>query len=87
MTRARGKPPGLLKEIGHAAWRVTAKRGALLPLCTASCALRPCLYAYCSGCRSASKIGDNMSTAAVSATLSRIVDIPNGRFRPSGFAM
>jgi hypothetical protein len=24
MTRARGGPPGLLKEIGHAAWRVTA---------------------------------------------------------------
>ena len=24
MTRARGEPSGLLKEIGHAAWRVTA---------------------------------------------------------------
>jgi hypothetical protein len=54
---------------------------------TASNALRPDRYVYCSGCRSASKIGSETSTTAICATRSLIVGIPSGLCLPSGLGM
>ncbi len=54
---------------------------------TASCARRFARYAYCSGCRSASKIGSRTSTAAVCTTRSRIVGMPSGLRPPFAFGI
>ena len=55
---------------------------------TACWALRPGRYAYCSGGRSASKIGSSTSIiAAVMQTRSRKVEMPNGLSLPLAFGM
>jgi hypothetical protein len=53
----------------------------------ASRALRPWRSAYCSGCKSGSKIGSKTSKAAIGTTRSLIVGIPNGRSLPSAFGI
>ncbi len=63
--------------------------GPWIPCVTASFALRSGRSAYCSGGRSASKIGSNTSRAAArtrfQATRSRIQGIPRGRKAPGCF--
>jgi hypothetical protein len=62
----------------------------LIKRCTASMAssaLWLARYAYCSGCKSASKIGSSTISVAVSTTRSRIVGMPSGLGLPSGLGM
>src|SRR6266851_697404 len=49
--------------------------------------IAPGRYAYCSGGRSASKIGSSTSIAAVMQTRSRTVEIPSGLSLPLAFSM
>jgi hypothetical protein len=52
------------------------QRGLSSSRLTASRALRPGRYPYCSGSRSASKIGSKTSTVAIRATRSLMQGIP-----------
>src|ERR1700720_2250948 len=56
-------------------------------LTTACWAFLPGRYAYCSGGRSASKIGSSTSIAAVMQTRSRTVEMPSGLSLPLAFGM
>src|SRR5712691_11087330 len=81
-----GDASEVVREVGVNDFRVATEQ-QLFHLNQACWALRPGRYAYCSGGRSASKIGSSTSIAAVMQTRSRKVEIPNGLSLPLAFGM
>jgi hypothetical protein len=74
--------PEVVREVG-----IDDFRWPPSTLTTACWAFRPGRYAYCSGGRSASKIGSSTSIVAVMQTRSRKVEMPSGLSLPVAFGM
>src|SRR5712692_11292850 len=81
-----GDAPEVVREVGVNDFRVATEQQPF-HLDHRLLGIAPGRYAYCSGGRSASKIGSSTSIAAVMQTRSRTVEIPSGLSLPLAFGM